>query len=74
MTRAAGGKRHQAKGSCVEQLRHLERARENLIDLDLLVEDRRRDLESAIRALREAVRQRDDQARKLDRLISEYAA
>ena len=48
---------------------HIERWRDNVIDLDRLVDDRRADVVSAVEALRAAVRERDRAACHLAHLL-----
>ena len=51
----------------------LVRWQENLIDLDIVVDDRRHDLDRAVAAFRAAVAQRDAVARQLADLIAAVA-
>lgn len=44
---------------------NIERLRDSLIDMDILVDDARQELNAAAARLREAVRERDDLARAL---------
>jgi len=47
---------------------------ENVIDLDAVVDDCRRDVEAAMATLQEAIRQRDHAARYLAHLITVHGA
>lgn len=55
------------------QRAQIARWRENVIDLDVVVDDRRQDLDRAADALRNAVRERDRAAAHLQHLIECYA-
>lgn len=46
--------------------------REHLLDLDAVVDDCRRDIESAVERLQSAVARRDDTARQLASLIDQF--
>jgi hypothetical protein len=48
---------------------HIERWRDNVLDLDILVDDRRADVVSAVEALRAAVRVRDRAVCHLEHLL-----
>lgn len=50
------------------------RAHENLIDYDTLVADARRDVDRAVRALREAIRERDRSEAHLRALLEQADA